>query len=198
MLSCCRARARPSASRSSAAPLAGTAYTASPSNASSATTATATARYAWAATCAELGIAHRHTRPRRPQTNGKAEALVKTLLREWAYRFAYPTSAHRARALPGYLRWYNKHRPHSSLGGRPPISPSGEDSGCYCEASDPCVCTARASRARLTRPADGAMRLASNQAGRYGPAWIRTRDRRIMRTLGSGDQRRSLTAIRPF
>ena len=60
--------------------------------------------------------------PRRPQTNGKAEALVKTLLREWAYRFAYPTSAHRARALPGYLRWYNQHRPHSSLGGRPPIS----------------------------------------------------------------------------
>ena len=78
--------------------------------------------YAWATACAELGIGRRYTRPRRPQTNGKAEALVKTLLREWAYRFAYPSSAHRARALPGYLRWYNRHRPHSSLGGRPPIS----------------------------------------------------------------------------
>ena len=78
--------------------------------------------HAWAAACAELGIARRYTRPRRPQTNGKAEALVKTLLREWAYRFAYPTSVHRARALPGYLRWYNKHRPHSSLGGQSPIS----------------------------------------------------------------------------
>jgi transposase InsO family protein len=77
---------------------------------------------AWADACAELGIARRYTRPRRPQTNGKAEALVKTLLREWAYRFAYPSSAHRARALAGYLRWYNHHRPHSSLGGRPPIS----------------------------------------------------------------------------
>jgi transposase InsO family protein len=77
---------------------------------------------AWTAACAELGIARRYTRPRRPQTNGKAEALVKTLLREWAYRFAYPTSAHRARALPGYLRWYNRHRPHSSLGGQAPIS----------------------------------------------------------------------------
>lgn len=77
---------------------------------------------AWRDTCAELGIQRRYTRPRRPQTNGKAEALVKTLLREWAYRFAYPSSAHRARALPGYLRWYNHHRPHSSLGGRPPIS----------------------------------------------------------------------------
>jgi transposase InsO family protein len=78
--------------------------------------------FAWRDACAELAIERRYTRPRRPQTNGKAEALVKTLLREWAYRFAYPTSAHRARALPGYLRWYNRHRPHSSLGGKPPIS----------------------------------------------------------------------------
>ena len=78
--------------------------------------------FAWRDACNELGIGRRYTRPRRPQTNGKAEALVKTLLREWAYRFAYRTSAHRARALPGYLRWYNRHRPHSSLGGRPPIS----------------------------------------------------------------------------
>jgi transposase InsO family protein len=78
--------------------------------------------HAWAATCAELELARRYTRPRRPETNGKAEALIKTLLREWAYRFAYPTSGHRARALPSYLRWYNLHRPHSSLGGRPPIS----------------------------------------------------------------------------
>ena len=78
--------------------------------------------HAWAAACAELRIARRYTRPRRPQTNGKAEALVKTLLREWAYRFAYLTSSYRARALPGYLRWYNLHRPHSSLGGLPPIS----------------------------------------------------------------------------
>jgi transposase InsO family protein len=78
--------------------------------------------FLWRDTCAELGIARRYTRPRRPQTNGKAEALIKTLQREWAYRFAYPTSVHRARALPGYLRWYNRHRPHSSLGGHPPIS----------------------------------------------------------------------------
>jgi transposase InsO family protein len=78
--------------------------------------------FLWRDTYADLGIERRHTRPRRPQTNGKAEALVKTLLREWAYRFAYPTSTHRARALPGYIRWYNHHRPHSSLGGRPPIS----------------------------------------------------------------------------
>ena len=120
--SCCPARAPPTASPSSAAPSPGTPTTGSRSSASSPTTATATAPTPGATTCADLGIARRYTRPRRPQTNGKAEALVKTLLREWAYRFAYPSSAHRALALPGYLRWYNHHRPHSSLGGKPPIS----------------------------------------------------------------------------
>lgn len=78
--------------------------------------------HAWRDTCAEFGIARRYTRPYSPWTNGKAEALIKTLLREWAHRFAYPTSAHRARALPGFVRWYNRRRPHSSIGGQPPIS----------------------------------------------------------------------------
>ncbi len=76
----------------------------------------------WRHACARNRVRRRFTRPYRPQTNGKAEALIKTLLREWAYRFAYPTSQHRSRALPGFLRWYNGRRPHGSLGGRPPIS----------------------------------------------------------------------------
>jgi transposase InsO family protein len=76
----------------------------------------------WRLICARNRVRRRFTRPYRPQTNGKAEALIKTLLREWAHRFAYPTSQHRSRALPSYLRWYNQRRPHSSLGGRPPIS----------------------------------------------------------------------------
>jgi transposase InsO family protein len=78
--------------------------------------------FAWRDTCAELGIQRRYTRPRRPQDQRQSRALVKTLLREWAYRFTYPTSSHRARALSGYLRWYNTHRPHGSLGGQPPLS----------------------------------------------------------------------------
>lgn len=85
--------------------------------------------YAWQDACADLGVQRRYTRPRRPQTNGKAEALVKTLLREWAYRFPYPTSSHRAQALDGYLRWYNTHRPHGSLNGQPPISRVSQDRG---------------------------------------------------------------------
>ena len=69
-----------------------------------------------------IGIERRRTRPYTPRTNGKAEALIGTLLREWAWRYAYPSSAHRTRALSGWVRWYNRRRPHSSLGDRPPIS----------------------------------------------------------------------------
>jgi len=76
----------------------------------------------WRDTCAELAIGRRYTRPYSPWTNGKAEALIKTLLREWAHRFAYPTSSHRTRALAGYLRWYNRRRPHGSLGAKSPTS----------------------------------------------------------------------------
>lgn len=76
----------------------------------------------WRIVCARNRVRRRFTRPYRPRTNGKAEAFIKTLLREWAYRFAYPTSTHRSRALPGFLRWYNQRRPHSALGGRPPIT----------------------------------------------------------------------------
>jgi transposase InsO family protein len=78
--------------------------------------------HAWRDLCAQLGIAARRTRPYTPRTNGKAEAFIGTCLREWAYRYPYPTSAHRTRALSGWVRWYNRRRPHSSLGNRPPVS----------------------------------------------------------------------------
>lgn len=76
----------------------------------------------WADTCRDLGLDHLRTRPYTPRTNGKAERFIQTALREWCYRYPYPTSTHRTRALPGWTRWYNKHRPHGSLNGQPPIS----------------------------------------------------------------------------
>ena len=86
---------------------------------------------AWRTVCAHHRVRRRFTRPYRPQTNGKAEALIKTLLREWAYRFAYPSSHHRSKALPGFIRWYNRRRPHSALGARPPISRVADLCGQY-------------------------------------------------------------------
>jgi transposase InsO family protein len=74
----------------------------------------------------ELLIAHdvKHLRipPRRPQVNGKVERYQQTLKREWALGQIYRSSDHRARALSHWLSYYNERRPHSSLGGRPPIS----------------------------------------------------------------------------
>jgi transposase InsO family protein len=71
---------------------------------------------------AAKGIRHLLIEPRRPQTNGKVERFQQTMAREWGYGLAYPSSAHRAKALPHWLRYYNHQRPHSSIGDRPPIS----------------------------------------------------------------------------
>ena len=70
--------------------------------------------------CRELGVEHRKTKPYTPRTNGKAERFIQTLLREWAYRHAFISSAHRTAALVPYLRFYNHRRPHASLGRRSP------------------------------------------------------------------------------
>jgi transposase InsO family protein len=72
--------------------------------------------------CRRLAVGHGFTRPYRPQTNGKAERLIQTLLREWAYRFAYRSSRQRRLRLARYLHFYNWHRQHTSLSRRAPAS----------------------------------------------------------------------------
>lgn len=76
----------------------------------------------WAATCRKLGVKHIRTKPYTPQTNGKAERFIQTAIREWAYATAFETSDQRRDALPEWQHRYNWHRPHASLGGKPPIS----------------------------------------------------------------------------
>jgi transposase InsO family protein len=71
---------------------------------------------------ARLGIKHLFTRPYRPRTNGKAERLIQTMLREWAYAAVYQTSDHRGRALEPWLHFYNHQRPHGALGHQAPAS----------------------------------------------------------------------------
>ena len=63
-----------------------------------------------------------HTRPYRPQTNGKAERFIRTLLNGWAYGAAYGSSHERTAALDGWLWHYNHRRRHSALGHQPPIT----------------------------------------------------------------------------
>jgi len=76
----------------------------------------------FALACHELGLKHRLTRPYRPRTNGKVERFIQTLLREWAYARPYRTSNQRTRRLHPWLEHYNRRRPHTALGYRPPIS----------------------------------------------------------------------------
>ena len=71
---------------------------------------------------ARHGIHHLTTEPYRPRTNGKVERFHQTMAREWAYGLAYRSSRHRNQALPHWLDHYNRTRPHSSIGDRPPIS----------------------------------------------------------------------------
>jgi transposase InsO family protein len=80
---------------------------------------------------AEHGIRHIRTRPYTPRTNGKAEAFIRILQREWAYGLVYASSSHRAKALPGWTRWYNNHRPHGGIGGQPPITRISHAAGSY-------------------------------------------------------------------
>jgi transposase InsO family protein len=77
---------------------------------------------AFQAALGETGIRHKRTRPYTPRTNGKAERFIQTSLREWAYASPYRSSAERAAAMPAWLCSYNTRRPHSALGGQPPIS----------------------------------------------------------------------------
>ena len=71
---------------------------------------------------ATRGIRHLTTKPYRPRTNGKVERFHQTMAREWAYGVIYRSHRERAQALPHWINHYNRGRPHSSLGGRPPIS----------------------------------------------------------------------------
>ena len=71
---------------------------------------------------AQHGVRHLTTEPYRPRTNGKVERFHQTMAREWAYGLAYRSHRHRNAALPHWLDNYNRRRPHSSIGDRPPIS----------------------------------------------------------------------------
>jgi transposase InsO family protein len=78
--------------------------------------------HTFAERCTQLQIKHSRTRPRRPQTNGKAERFIQTILREWAYARLYSTSDERASTLPTWLNHYNYRRPHGSLNHQPPAT----------------------------------------------------------------------------
>jgi len=85
----------------------------------------------WSDACAAHGIAVRKTRPYRPQTNGKAERFIRTLLERWAYAYPYAHESERLAALAPALDFYNRFRPHRALGGLAPLQRVNNLSGTY-------------------------------------------------------------------
>jgi len=75
-----------------------------------------------AVACRAMGIRHIRTRAYRPQTNGKAERFIRTMLGGWAYGAIYRNSNERTAALDGWLWYYNHHRKHSALSHKPTIA----------------------------------------------------------------------------
>jgi transposase InsO family protein len=81
--------------------------------------------------CRALGIKHIRTRVRRPQTNGKAERFIRTMLAGWAYGAIYRSSAERTAALDGWLYYYNHDRRHTAIGRQAPITRVTNPPGSY-------------------------------------------------------------------
>ncbi|GAB3460867.1 IS481-like element IS1649 family transposase [Streptomonospora sediminis] len=132
----------------------------------------------WKAACRELGIHPRWTRPWRPQTNGKVERFHRTLLQEWAYARPYTSEQERQAAYPGFLDWYNYHRPHTGIGGRTPASrvtnlPEHHNAA-RTPKKGPTPSSPNSSRRRAasesTRPPGGGAPIALSVPRRYGPA----------------------------
>jgi transposase InsO family protein len=77
---------------------------------------------AFAAVLEDHAVRHIRTPPRTPRWNGKVERFIRTLDEEWAHARIWPSSLARNRALGSWLRYYNRRRPHTALGDRPPVS----------------------------------------------------------------------------
>ncbi len=84
---------------------------------------------AFADALADHAAKHIRIPPRTPRWNGKVERFIRTLDDEWAHARVWPSSTTRNRALPSFLRYYNRRRPHTSLADRPPTSRVHQDRG---------------------------------------------------------------------
>lgn len=83
--------------------------------------------HAFRKACQTARVKHKRTKPYTPQTNGKAERFIQTSIREWAYQQAFTSSAERTAAMRPWLHGYNRHRPHSALGRKPPFTRLAKD-----------------------------------------------------------------------
>ena len=84
-----------------------------------------------ATTRSPCALARAVTRAYRPQTNGKAERFIRTLLERWAYAYPYAHESERLAALAPAIDFYNRFRPHRALGGLAPLQRVNNLPGTY-------------------------------------------------------------------
>lgn len=65
--------------------------------------------------CIDNHINQKFTQVARPQTNGKAERVIRTLMEMWHDKIQFTDSEHRKRELVRFLNYYNTVKPHCSL-----------------------------------------------------------------------------------
>jgi len=73
------------------------------------------AAHAFAALCTAQGIGQKYTRIKRPQTNGKAERVLKTLMELWHEQNLFDSRQDRQIGLARFVNFYNTVKPHASL-----------------------------------------------------------------------------------
>ncbi len=71
--------------------------------------------------CKENRIEQRHTKVRHPQTNGKAERVIKTLMELWHTKTVFKNREHRKKELIRFVNYYNTVKPHAGIGGDTPL-----------------------------------------------------------------------------
>lgn len=71
--------------------------------------------------CKQQNIPQQFTKPYHPQTNGKAERVIKTI-KQMLRKHRFGSREERRRILYAIVRYYNHLRPHQSLGGISPFA----------------------------------------------------------------------------
>jgi transposase InsO family protein len=71
--------------------------------------------------CQEHCIGQRFTRVARPQTNGKAERVIRTIMELWHEQTEFKDRESRQRDIKRFINFYNTVRPHSGIGNVTPL-----------------------------------------------------------------------------
>ena len=67
-----------------------------------------------------LHINQKFTRVARPQTNGKAERVIRTLMQMWHQQIMFRDAQHRQVELVRFINFYNTVKPHKGLNNATP------------------------------------------------------------------------------